>query len=223
MKKKEPKSHPVMYFCPLCGGKLAEYKGHQEEESTRRTMRCSKAHVWEVGRGYIYSDSLDFRPLPSANCARCGQSTLVREMRELFNDQPVKQRGEQPRLACQKCYRAEQDAWRMDPKESFAQLEVIPVRTSEGLRYHLNSEVAIRPYPNPLSWGGSWGGDVAHTKKDLRAKIAEFRKQFETYYKVHGMERIEVVTRPETVRVEQKKLAIDPTLPTPREKPRNAV
>jgi len=137
----------------------------------------------------------------------CGEAMPVRNMHEKYDDKP-KKRGEQT-LVCPKCLEARRAAWRMDKEKSFARMEITPVRSADGLAYHLSYAIKIEPYPNPYSYGGMYGGGAAETKEGLDIEIAKFNAQADSL-RQNGMEKVEVITHEETVRAEQRKLEAKP-------------
>lgn len=85
-------------------------------------------------------------------------------------------------------------------------MEITPVRKSDGtVHYNVSETIEIRPYPNPFSYGGSYGGGGADTKEQLDQAIARFQAQADGL-KQYGMEKIEVITHEEQVKVEQRSL-----------------
>lgn len=84
--------------------------------------------------------------------------------------------------------------WKMD-SSSFARLEITPVlKDGEIDHYDLNEAVEVKPYPNPIMMGGSWGGGGCKTKEEAEKAAARFRKKLacwdildESYLFKHGM------------------------------------
>ena len=83
-------------------------------------------------------------------------------------------------------------------------MEITPVRSADGLVYHLSYAIKIKPYPNPFSYGGMCGGGAVKTQEELDQAIAKFNDQADAL-RSNGMEKVEIVTHEETVKVEQKR------------------
>ena len=91
--------------------------------------------------------------------------------------------------------------WELDKEESFARLTITPVREGDKRYYQCNEEIVIRPYPNPMMWGGMWGGRVAHTREEIKAVIKDFN-WWVARAKELGLEKVEIIEMPEVTRTE---------------------
>jgi len=91
--------------------------------------------------------------------------------------------------------------WKMDSELSSATLTIRPVEMEDGsVVYHLSDAIEIRPYPNPLSFGGSWGSGTVLSEAEARAAEKLFLETLsswdiidQSFLKDHGMTRISVV------------------------------
>ena len=91
--------------------------------------------------------------------------------------------------------------WKMDSEQSFARLTITPVELDGGsVIYELNTAVEVYPYPNPIMFGGSWGGGTVKSEAEAKQATKLFLKTLstwsilnESFLKGHGMTRIEVV------------------------------
>ena len=84
----------------------------------------------------------------------------------------------------------QKEEWRLDPVKSFALFEWQTVIRGEETFYRISESLEIRPYPNPLGFGGMWGGSSAKTLED----VAERKDRFFLYarqYERLGMTRFE--------------------------------
>lgn len=95
----------------------------------------------------------------------------------------------------------EKEAWRMDRERSYAQFRITPIIERGRKRYQLDKTVEIRPYPNPLGFGGLWGMGYADDRAEVDRRINLFLLEVEKW-KARGLERIEVIEEPEMTRVE---------------------
>lgn len=86
----------------------------------------------------------------------------------------------------------------MDGEQSHATLTITPTVTPEGKYYDCNITIAIRPYPNPLSYGGMFGGQTARDEEELEQVISSFTQQVESLKK-QGMRRVEIIRQDERV------------------------
>lgn len=101
-------------------------------------------------------------------------------------------------------------SWKMDSDLSSATLTIRPVELEDGsVVYHLRDAVEIRPYPNPLSFGGSWGSGTVHSEAEAKEAERLFLDKLSTwsimdmgYLKENGMTRIEVVWEEKKTRVQ---------------------
>ena len=72
----------------------------------------------------------------------------------------------------------------LNTEKSFAQIRIY------GLRYHAALEV--RPYPNPLTFGGMWQSGTARSEEELEKVIDDFRKAAAQFVEM-GMKEVEIV------------------------------
>lgn len=91
--------------------------------------------------------------------------------------------------------------WEMDKEESYARLTITPIATKNGKVYQWQEEIQIRPYPNPMSYGGQWGSGFAKDKQELDRLTLGFKAQLERL-KAQGLEKIEIKWRPEVSQAE---------------------
>ena len=104
----------------------------------------------------------------------------------------------------------EKRSWKMDSDLSSATLTITPVEREDGsVIYRMRDAVEIRPYPNPLSFGGSWGGGTAQSLEEAKEKEKLFLETLSTwdiindgFLKDHGMTRIEVIWEEKETRLE---------------------
>ena len=100
--------------------------------------------------------------------------------------------------------------WKMDSDLSSATLTITPVELEDGsVVYRLSDAVEVVPYPNPLTFGGSWGGGTVRSKAEARAAEKLFLKTLstwdicdESFLKDHGMTRISVVWKEKETRIQ---------------------
>lgn len=91
--------------------------------------------------------------------------------------------------------------WKLDSELSSATLTIRPVELDDGsVVYHLSTAVEVRPYPNPISFGGSWGGGTVESEAEAKEAEKLFLETLSTWsimnmghLKERGMTRIEVV------------------------------
>lgn len=179
------KTLSVQLYCPYCGQPLTRAKWQYEYGNTH-TLICPSNHLWDI---WGQSDRLHFTPVSLATC-QCGETMPSRDMRE---------------KVCPKCHEVAKKAWRMDKEKSYARLEITPVKTADGLYYHLTTSIKIEPYPNPFMYGGMWGSSPAKTKEELQQVINGFEENANVL-RQNGMEKVEIITHDEVVRAEQQKL-----------------
>lgn len=87
--------------------------------------------------------------------------------------------------------------WQMDSVESSAVMEVTPIRKLDGtIKFSIHTALKIRPYPNPLSYGGFYGFGEAANESELNKHKESFLKNMEQYKKL-GLEKIEINTKME--------------------------
>lgn len=94
----------------------------------------------------------------------------------------------------------EKEAWRMDREQSYAQLRITPIIEGDRRYYLLDKTVEVRPYPNPIGFGGLWAHGVADDRAEVDRRINLFWLEVEKW-KAKGLERIEVIEEPEETRV----------------------
>ena len=99
--------------------------------------------------------------------------------------------------------------WKMDSELSSATLTITPVDTDGTVVYHMSEAIEIRPYPNPLGFGGSWGSMTAYSEEEAKEKEKLFLETLSTwdiindgFLKDQGMTRIEVVWKEKETRLE---------------------
>ena len=100
--------------------------------------------------------------------------------------------------------------WKMDSDLSSATLTITPVELEDGsVVYHLRDAVEIRPYPNPLSFGGAWGSGAVHSEAEAKEAERLFLDKLSTwsimdmgYLKENGMTNIKVVWKEKETKVQ---------------------
>lgn len=187
------KGLPENLYCPQCGLRLEKStKWKPENESANYEYRiCQGKHLWEITKGII--GGITFRTMKFVVC-ECGE-----DIPDHFTHQFDK------RKLCSDCYKKASEAWRMDSEESFARMDITPVQTPEGMYYQVHSSIEIKPYPNPIGYGGSWGSGSAKDAEELSADIEQFIKLTDSLKK-QGMAKIEVITHDLETRTTQPKL-----------------
>jgi hypothetical protein len=195
--KAEPKIELTELYCPKCGCILTDSQWKSMTWKGKMAKTCQNNHVWDITQGRY----LEFEAVHFEKCVDCGESMPAWYMQ----DKPDVKSGKIRILICRKCLDKSQAAWKMDKEKSFARLTITPVRKSDSLTYKYTTEVKINPYPNPFSWGGFWGMGAANTKEELDQAITRFKAEGERL-KANGMEKIEVITEPESVKAEQRPL-----------------
>lgn len=151
------------YYCLKCGELL-------EPLENSDLLVCSNKHLWDVHHNNT-TNEWSFRPHKWATCEHCEAKYPEITGRDM----------------CPQCYAGYKESWMMDSQESYAKLIITP---SNG-KYHLTSELKIRPYPNPL-FGGYWGLRDTQNEVEVDQEISRFQSSLEPYKK-HGLIRIEVV------------------------------
>lgn len=145
-------------FCVKCGQLLSKV----EVKASRydwNVFSCPNRHLFEVGRpsGRSWSSGRwELREIEWVTCSQCGV-VLPR----LYFDFGAKAK------VCPGCKEKERAAWMMDSEQSFAKVIVQPITTPEGLVYSFQSELTIRPYPNPFTFGGAYGGGTVKTTEEI--------------------------------------------------------
>ena len=130
--------------------------------------------------------------------ARHGQGTL-------FAEWEAQQRKLQEEKEAE-----ERRTWQMDSELSSATLTITPVELKDGrVVYSLNEAVEVKPYPNPLTFGGSWGSGRVDSEIEAMEKEQLFLETLstwdiidESFLKAHGMTRIKVVWAPKVSRLQ---------------------
>jgi len=170
-------------FCPECSQPLNKLDWSLPQE---------RVHYLSCGDHYFQFCHTDFeqtlRQLTLKVCTAC--STLIPYLRD--------RKG-----LCQSCYDKVCKEWRMDPELSSALLEIIPRISQDGTAYACQTNITIRPYPNPSTYGGLYGGDYAKTEEELQEIIARFNKIADGH-REQGMTNIEIKRR-EPVYVEAQR------------------
>jgi len=101
-------------------------------------------------------------------------------------------------------------SWKMDSDLSSATLTITPVELADGsVVYHLSDAVEIRPYPNPLSFGGAWGTGTVQSEAEAKEAEKLFLETLSTwptmnmgYLKENGMTNIKVVWKEKETKVQ---------------------
>lgn len=114
---------------------------------------------------------------------------------------------EQKKLKAEEEEKAKRD-WMMDSKTSFALLTITPVELEGGrVIYDIDEAMEIKPYPNPIGFGGCWGSGTAKTLAEAKKAERDFLKNLSTWsiinhrsLKDRGMTNIKVVWKEKTTR-----------------------
>ena len=131
----------------------------------------------------------------------------LRKQPGMFADWDVKQEKLK-----QEAEEEEKRSWKMDSDLSSATLTITPVEREDGsVIYRMRDAVEIRPYPNPLSFGGSWGGGTAQSLEEAKEKEKLFLETLSTwgiidvgFLKDQGMTRIEVIWEKKETQLERR-------------------
>ena len=76
-----------------------------------------------------------------------------------------------------------EEVWQLDPVKSFALFEWGMVIRGEETFYRISESLEIRPYPNPIGFGGMWGGSSVKTLEELavsKDKFFQYCRQYES-------------------------------------------
>ena len=84
---------------------------------------------------------------------------------------------------------SEKDQWRLDPEKSQASFCWHPCILNGERHYHFSTAIEIKPYPNPLGYGGSWGSGGAADLASLEKVKADWLKEIE-HWKARGLTRV---------------------------------
>jgi len=101
-------------------------------------------------------------------------------------------------------------SWKMDSDLSSATLTITPVELEDGsVVYHLRDAIEIIPYPNPLSFGGTWGTSTVQSEAEAKEAEKLFLETLSTwptmnmgYLKENGMTNIKVVWKEKETKVQ---------------------
>jgi len=182
-------------YCPKCGNLLKQMGKYHI---------CDQKHLWDIYQGGYMG--WQFRERAIAKCQECGAEYPEFDLHNW-----------EGKKLCDECYEAVQASWRMDKEASFAKLTIEPVISAQHKFYRCDSSITVRPYPNPVTYGGMYGGSSAKDEGELEKVIASFNSEVDRLKK-YGMERVEIERLPERVITEQPALAVeavDPvTIPT---------
>lgn len=94
--------------------------------------------------------------------------------------------------------------WKLDTAQSHAYLTITPTVRGDERFFALHEGLEIKPYPNPLGFGGIWGGSIAKDREELEQRIKKFLEYLESW-KARGLVRI-------TITEEEKELILPPPL-----------
>ncbi|GEM_PF-4954567 len=86
--------------------------------------------------------------------------------------------------------------WELDKENSYARLTITPIREASKGYYQWHEEVQIRPYPNPFGYGGQWGSGTAYSEAEIERLAKRFRRYLWEWQE-RGLERIEIIRKPE--------------------------
>ncbi|MBL7061251.1 MAG: hypothetical protein ISS54_00755 [Dehalococcoidia bacterium] len=173
-------------FCPECAQPLNRLDWNLQHERVKY-LSCGE-HYFEL----VQRDAdITLRQLTLKWCTVCG--SLIPYLKD--------RNGK-----CQDCHERLCREWRMDPAESNMLLEITPRISSGGTSYHCYTSITIRPYPNPCTFGGSYGGQVVETEEALEHALAVFNEEA-ARYRQQGMEKVEI-KRSEPIYVESQEAFI---------------
>ncbi|MDD5510452.1 MAG: hypothetical protein PHI12_06565 [Dehalococcoidales bacterium] len=172
------------YYCPADGVELKLSEVQYHNKIVCQTWECTNGHVWDIF--HPVGSDLSFLHVEVITC-ECGKRIPKRIGRSWEKD-----------TICQDCHDKKAAAWRMDPEQSSAVLEIQPLISETTRYYQLSTHIAIRPYPNPLMYGGMYGGDTVKDENEVDAAIARFNNIVENL-KANGMTKIQIVRQPEKV------------------------
>lgn len=99
----------------------------------------------------------------------------------------------------------EKESWRLDLEKSLARLTITPVKEGDNTYYDIDEVIEIRPYPNPFGFGGMWGMGVVRSKAEVERRIKWF-KGFIKPWQERGLNKVEIIRRPQVTRAELKNL-----------------
>jgi len=91
--------------------------------------------------------------------------------------------------------------WEMDKGESYARLTITPIREGDKRYYQWDEVIQIRPYPNPFGYGGQWGMGAVQGEDEVQGLIKQFWRCVKKWQE-RGLQKIEVIRKPEMTRVE---------------------
>lgn len=100
---------------------------------------------------------------------------------------------------------AEIAAWRLDPAESFALVEITPVRYPTRTAYRISAHLAIRPYPNPLRMGGEWASGGPAPRLNVMGAARHWLKGLDRW-RERGLTNIKLVRKPADYRAEPREI-----------------
>ncbi len=81
--------------------------------------------------------------------------------------------------------------WRLDAERSYARFSYAEI-SRDGLPwYRYTTEIEIKPYPNPYSFGGIWGNGSCETREELEARKQELLKEAHRFIP-HGLVNIKI-------------------------------
>lgn len=95
--------------------------------------------------------------------------------------------------------------WQPDWSKTFARVTITPIRRGNQVVYHYGDEIELRPYPNPLRFGGMWGSGTYATMEEAERGIAQTQGFLDRMLKRRGITLVlEVIRNPEMTEPEWK-------------------
>ena len=102
----------------------------------------------------------------------------------------------------------EKEKWRMDSEKSHAYFISYRLREGDKVRYQFNYGIEIKPYPNPLSFGGCWCSGGAKDEEALEEHLGSFKKEVARWQK-QGLVKVEIKEGTEVDLAAQRRAAED--------------
>jgi len=84
----------------------------------------------------------------------------------------------------------------LDTEKSFARIDITPEKHGDESWFRYSASLEIKPYPNPVMFGGMWQSGAATSEEELEKVIDDFRKAAEEFVEL-GMKELEIVRHEE--------------------------
>jgi len=169
-------------YCPKDGKAMTLSKMQYFDDDI--TYECDGGHAWDITAGEF--GGVEFKEVALFTC-ECGKIIQERIGEEWEN-----------KVYCQDCFKQKRSAWRMDSENSLATLEIHPLQGENASFYRVTTSVTIRPYPNPVHFGGMYGDTNAKNETELNSIIESFNATVENLKK-NGLTNVNIVRHPEKV------------------------